>query len=127
MKYEMKITPENGYIHIEVTGEATYKDTIEFWQKVAKACEEHQCYKILGEQNLTKTLSTSEAIDYPKLYKQSGMNEAHLIAWVDHNPRTRDTTEFIRDVLTNRFIGKGKLFNNVEDAKRWLLRESTSV
>lgn len=125
MKYEMKITPENGYLHIQVTGEASYTDTLEFWQKVAKACEEHQCYKILGEQNLTKTLTTSEAIDYPKLYKKAGMNESHLVAWVDHNPRTKETTTFIHDILANRFIGKGKVFYNTEDAKRWLLRETS--
>jgi hypothetical protein len=126
MDYEIKITPKDEYIHVEVSGEANYNNALEMWQKVVEVCKQQKCYKILGEQNLRKTLTTSEVIDYPKLFKKAGMTDNHLIAWVDHNPRTRDTTEFIRDVLTNRFIGKGKLFNNLNDAKRWLLKETPS-
>ncbi|MDF3014662.1 MAG: hypothetical protein K0Q78_2866, partial [Cellvibrio sp.] len=44
--------------------------------------------------------------------------------WIDKNPRTRETTAFIRDVLTNRSIGYGKLFNDVETAKQWLLENN---
>lgn len=124
MEYKIKITPCEGYIHVEVSGAADFESALAMWQQIVKACDEHQCYKILGEQYLKTTLKTSEIIDYPSLFKKAGMTSSHLIAWVDHNPRTRDTTEFIRDVLTNRFIGKGKLFTNVDDAKSWLLRDT---
>jgi len=123
MEYEIKITPEDGYVHVEISGEATHTNALEMWERIAQACNQYQCYKVLGEQYLKKALTTSDIIDHPKLFKKAGMSQSHLIAWVDHNPRTRSTTEFIRDVLTNRFIGRGKLFNNVDEAKNWLLRD----
>lgn len=121
LDYECTITPRGPYLHVNVEGLGTYEGAIDVWRKVVQACEEHKCYNILGEQYLFSTVSTLEALDYPALFKKVGITKKHRIAWVDKNPRTREMTEFIRDVLTNRLTGKGRLFYDVETAERWLL------
>ncbi|ACE85061.1 hypothetical protein [Cellvibrio japonicus] len=123
MDYQLVITPQDGYLHVQVEGIGNYENAVAMWKQVIEACNTHGIYNILGEQYLTRTLSTSEAFDYPRLFKEVGITHKYRIAWVDNNPRTRDITEFIRDVLTSRFIGKGKLFKNVDDAKAWLLKK----
>ncbi|MCE3253896.1 MAG: hypothetical protein K0Q67_2916 [Cellvibrio sp.] len=120
------ITPhlQENYLHVDVRGVGSYDSALALWSKVAQACEQYQCFNILGEQYLIETVSTTEAFDHPALFKKAGINFKHRIAWIDKNPRTRETTAFIRDVLTNRSIGYGKLFNDVETAKQWLLENN---
>jgi hypothetical protein len=103
MENTVTITPhlQENYLHVDVKGMGTYENALTLWTSVVQACEEYQCFNILGEQFLLDTVSTPEAFD--------------------KNPRTRETTAFIRDVLTSRSVGYGKLFNDVDTAKRWLL------
>jgi hypothetical protein len=123
MDLDLKITPHENYLHVDVRGIGNYENAEFLWQSVVKACKQYQCYNILGEQYLLDTVSTSEAFDHPAIFSKAGITKNHRIAWVDKNPRTRETTSFIRDVLTNRSIGYGRLFNDVESAKRWLLQQ----
>lgn len=122
----MTITPhlQENYLHVDIRGVGTYEAALELWTSVAQACEQHQCFNILGEQFLMATVSTTDAFDHPAIFKKAGINIKHRIAWVDKNPRTRETTAFIRDVLTSRSVGYGRLFNDVESAKHWLLARS---
>jgi hypothetical protein len=119
----VRITPHlhENYLHVDVKGVGTYESALALWSQIAEACEQYQCFNILGEQYLIETVTTTEAFDHPALFKKAGINFKHRIAWIDKNPRTRETTAFIRDVLTNRSIGYGKLFNDTETAKQWLL------
>lgn len=121
LDYEITITPCDNYLYVYTEGLGSFEGANDLWQQIAQACEKYQCYNILGEQNLHSTVSTLEALNYPAMFKKVGITKKHRIAWIDRNPRTRETTEFIRDVLTNRLVGKGRLFNDVESAKRWLL------
>ncbi len=122
----MTITPhlQENYLHVDIRGVGTYEAALELWTSVAQACEQHQCFNILGEQFLMATVSTTDAFDHPAIFKKAGINVRHRIAWVDKNPRTRETTAFIRDVLTSRSVSYGRLFNDVESAKHWLLAHS---
>ncbi|MFC3116278.1 hypothetical protein [Cellvibrio fontiphilus] len=119
------ITPhlQENYLHVDVTGMGNYESALTLWTSIAQACEQYQCFNVLGEQYLVDTVSTPEAFDHPALFKKAGITTKHRLAWVDKNPRTRDTTAFIRDVLTSRSIGYGRLFNDLETAKRWLLEQ----
>ena len=113
--------PEENYLHVDAQGMGDYDNAVIMWRSIVQACEQHQCFNVLGEQNLLQTVTIAEAFDHPALFKKVGITPKHRIAWVDKNPRTRNTTEFIRDVLTSRSIGNGRLFNDVETAKNWLL------
>ena len=122
MEYELSISHQDNYLHVKVSGKGSHKNAFAMWSEIAQGCEQHQCYNILGEQNLQTPLSTVEALDHPALLKSAGITTKHRIAWVDNNPRTRETTAFIRDMLINRNLGNGRLFNNLERARNWLLK-----
>jgi hypothetical protein len=125
MENTLTITPhlQDNYLHVDVKGVGTYENALAMWVTIAQACEQYQCFNILGEQYLLDTVTTTEAFDHPALFKKAGISIKHRIAWVDKNPRTRETTAFIRDVLTSRSVGNGKLFNDVDAAKQWLLNK----
>jgi hypothetical protein len=122
MEYNLSITHQHDYLHVKVSGRGSYNNALAMWREVVRNCELHQCYRILGEQHIDVTLSTAEALDYPALFKAAGITTKHRIAWVDTNPRTRETTAFIRDILANRATGNGRLFHSLEPAKGWLLK-----
>ncbi|OZY87940.1 hypothetical protein CBP51_04915 [Cellvibrio mixtus] len=108
---------------MDVRGMGNYENALFMWQSVVDACEQYQCFKVLGEQYLFDSVSTSEAFDHPTIFKKVGITKKYTFAWVDNNPRTRETTQFVRDVLANRSIGYGRLFNDADSAKRWLLQQ----
>ncbi len=122
LEYEITISHKENYIHVHVEGLGSSEGAMDLWQQIAQACERYQCYNILGEQNLHSTVSTLDALNYPAMFKKLGITKKHRIAWVDNNPRTRETTEFIRDVLANRLMGHGRIFSDTERAKHWLLK-----
>lgn len=124
MDLELKITPHKDYLHVNVRGMGNYENAELLWQSVVDACEQYQCYKVLGEQYLFDSVSTADAFDHPALFKKVGITQKHKLAWVDTNPRTRETTHFVRNVLANRSMGYGRVFDDVENAKRWLLQQS---
>lgn len=121
MELDLKITPHDGYLHVEVRGIGNYENAVYFWQSIVNACEHHQCYKVLGEQYLFDSVSTSEAFDHPAMFKKLGITTKYQFAWVDRNPRTRETTQFVYDVLASRSISYGRMFNDIDSAKQWLL------
>lgn len=121
MELDLKITAHDGYLHVTVRGIGNYENAVYFWQKIVEACNQHQCYRVLGEQYLFDSVSTSEAFDHPAMFKKLGISRKYLFAWVDNNPRTRETTQFVYDVLANRSVSYGRMFKDVESAKQWLL------
>lgn len=122
MDLEVTITPYEDYLHITVKGLGSYKKAEAFWKQVVDACEQYQCYKVLGEQFLLDSMSTAEAFDHPALFRRVGITKKHKLAWVDKNPRTRETTQFVRDVLATRSVVCGRLFDDVDRAREWLLQ-----
>ncbi|HSC66563.1 MAG TPA: hypothetical protein VLC79_02650 [Cellvibrio sp.] len=124
MDVTIDITPHEHYLHVKVSGMANYENAVHFWKSIVEASEKYQCYRILGEQNLLNSVTTLEAFDHPALFKQLGITTKFQFAWVDNNPRTRDTTEFVYNVLANRAISTGRMFYDVETAKQWLLSKS---
>ncbi len=123
MDLELKITPHEQYIHVNVRGMGNYENALLMWRSVVDACEKQQCFKVLGEQYLFDSVSTAEAFDHPALFKKLGINRKYTFAWVDNNPRTRETTQFVRDVLANRSMGYGRVFTDVQAAKTCLMEQ----
>lgn len=121
MELDLKITAHDGYLHVTVRGIGNYENAVYFWQKIVEACNQHQCYKVLGEQYLLDSVSTMEAFDHPAMFKKLGITTKYRFAWVDKNPRTRETTQFVYDVLASRSISYGRMFNDIDSAKQWLL------
>jgi hypothetical protein len=126
MPYSLEITPQNNYLHVVVTGDSSYENAIHLWHNIAEACHHHNCFYVLGEQNLATAMSTMDAWNHQTIFTEARITAKFVIAWVDKNPKTFVHTEFIRTVLANRDIGYGKLFSDTEKAKSWLLEKIAS-
>ena len=126
MSYEVTITPEDNYLHVFVTGSSSYENAVDLWKTIAAESKKHNCFNILGEQSLDNPMPTMDAWNHQDIFLEVGITAKFLLAWVDHNPRTFEHTEFIRKVLSNRDIGYGKLFSNVDEAKAWLQKKIAS-
>lgn len=120
MSNKVVITPMDGYIYVEISGRGNYDEVLELWQNIASACHEHQCFNVLGVQRIKIAIDTLTALDHHTVFTDVGIDHRYRIAWVDENPRTYESIEFIKNVLSNRSIGYGKVFSNEEDAKNWL-------
>lgn len=126
MTYQMDVTVEDNYLHIRVTGNANFANASSLWKRIADVCNEHQCFNVLGEQNLRNAMPTMDAWNHQKIFLDAGITAKFKIAWVDVNPKTYDATDFIRTVLYNRDIGYGKLFSDIAIAKKWLLHDANT-
>lgn len=122
----LEITPHDQYLQVRISGSSTYENAVHLWQSVAAACNQHNCFYVLGEQNMTSGLATTDAWNHQTIFQEAGITAKYVIAWVDKNPRTFDQTQFVRQVLANRDIGYGKLFDDTEKAKSWLLEKIAS-
>lgn len=125
MKYSITIEPvsdpKGKYLHVRASGQLNYDVALDAWRKIVSACHEQQIYMVLGEQYMDNPLTTMEAWDHQKIFTEVGITHKFRIAWVDLNAATHQTTKFVETVLLNRGLVNGKLFNNVEAARRWLL------
>jgi hypothetical protein len=123
MSYEITIRYEGDYLHVQHTGDDSYQISLALWRRISKACEKHKCFNILGESNTNKLLSTMDAFNHIEIFRDAGITHKYRIAWVDHNPATKHLFKFIETVLKNRSVAIGGLFENVEEAMKWLLKK----
>ena len=93
-------------------------------QQIVEACDKFECFNILVLAYLENSLSTMENFDLYEMFVEVGFSRKHRMAWVDQNPDTYDSTSFAETVLINRNIA-ARLFREVEDAKQWLLSNTT--
>ena len=114
---------EGDYIHAIHSGLNSYASSLKLWKRIVAACEEHQCFNILGESFNTNALSTMEAYDHLRIYEIVGVTRKHRIAWVNHVKAAGEMLKFIENVMLNRGLIIGRLFPTVEEAKRWLLKD----
>ncbi len=126
MSNSLVITPQDNYLHVVIKGNSSYENAAYLWRTIADACNQHNCFYVLGEQDMSNAISTIDAWNHQTIFAEAGITAKFVIAWVDKNPKTFEHTEFIRTVLANRDIGYGKLFSDVEKAKNWLLEKIAS-
>lgn len=122
MKHELKITIEEKFVQIISNGEKSFESSLKIWTNAIKVCHTHNCFKVLGIANTTKTHSIIESYQHGALFHQININQRFKIAWVELNPDAVESIKFIETVLLNRGYGV-KLFTDVEEAKSWLLSE----
>ncbi|MGA1840152.1 MAG: hypothetical protein ACMUIU_05950 [bacterium] len=116
------IKKEDKYILARQTGEDSYAKSLELWRGIIKACNEYQCFNILGICE-TEPLSTIDAFKHEKIFRETGVSNKHRIAWVEKNQAAREKLKFAETVLKNRGFVNARLFTDVSEAKAWLLKE----
>lgn len=116
------IKKEDKYILARITGNIGYAQILELWRGIIRACDEYQCFNILGISE-TEPLSTMDAFGHEKIFRETGVSMKHRIAWVEKDPAAKKQLEFAETVLKNRGLVNGGLFADVSEAKAWLLKE----
>ena len=112
---------KGDYVHARQYGPDSYDASLELWRRIMTMCEQNNCFNILGENFVTKPLTTMEAYDHITIFKDVGVTFQHRIAWVHHIEETAEPVRFMETVLLNRGLVNGQLFPTVDEAKKWLL------
>lgn len=123
MAGQYTITFEGDHVQIVSDGDKSLAFAEQLWTTAVAACKKHNCYKILGIAHTTQPMGTLDAYHHGELFRKLGISHDFRMAWVEMNPDARDVVKFIETVLSNRGL-PGRVFENVDDAKRWLLEES---
>ena len=123
MSYEVSVVFKDGYVEARSIGDKNYQTAVILWREILKTCDEHNCYKVLGIGESSTGLSTMDAMNHEKLFKDFAITRKYKIAWVELNKEALASIKFLETVLLNRGLLNGMLFPNIEEAKRWLLEE----
>jgi len=122
MRDEIIIEYKGSYIHARHYGKNNYEISLDLWGRIKAACDQYNCFNILGESYTTEELSTMDAYDHLKILELVGLTLRHRVAWVNQVKETAKGIEFVETVVVkNRGLVNGGLFPSVEEAKRWLL------
>lgn len=119
-QYAIRFDYQPEYLSVYVSGE---KDSLEisrqFWREIADECKKIKSKKLLVVEDIAEAVSMADmyliASEIPQAFY--GVRIAFVDTHLDH----QSLNEFGEIVATNRGVG-GKIFNDVETAKEWLLR-----
>ncbi|MEQ8358093.1 MAG: hypothetical protein RH860_01305 [Cytophagales bacterium] len=119
-KNETIISLEDGYIKVISVGVKNEHFSQNLWRNIIEACEECECYKILGVTLTTNADTNQNLITYPRFLDQIGFNDQLKVAWIEKNPDFDISSEFSKTVFQNRSL-PGRFFEKEEDAREWLM------
>lgn len=126
MKDEDFIEFVGDYISVVATGSDSYARGMTLWKSIAAACEQYDCYNILGQSRTVGELSTMDSFKHIEIFQEAGITWKHRIAWVAVDPDKFEQLKFIETVLRNRSLVNGGLFRTVEEARNWLQGDGTA-
>lgn len=116
---------QGDHVRIDSDQERSIEYATALWTEVAKICEEHDCYNVLGVSNAPGPMPIIDGYDHADLFRKLGITQKYKIAWAELNDDARSATEFVETVLFNRGL-PGRAFANEEDARRWLFSKNQS-
>jgi len=124
MPYSVTYDTETDCIYVSVQGKLNLSLLDSIAAEVARCIVEHGCRRILNDlRQATPTASVSDIYNMPKHALAAGVDRAVKRALLINEPFS--TFRFLETV----FINQGnivQLFNNVDDAKRWLFDEKAN-
>lgn len=117
--YNLTFEDRIGYLYAFVEGENDSAEvTTLYWREIVAKCTENDTRKLMVEEDLPGGPSETEVY-----HLASGLSKLGLyrikIAFVDRHLDQQDLNQFAELVAVNRGIN-GKIFNNVDDAEKWL-------
>jgi len=121
MSYEMSVVFTGEYVLAHSIGDKSYQTAVALWRQITKVSNQHSCYKVLGIAESTTAMPIMDSMNHAQLFKDFEITNKYRIAWVELNPKALGNLKFLESVLINRGILNGKTFDNVEEAKQWLL------
>ncbi len=112
--------PEYLYGHVE-GDEDSLEISRQYWEEVSAECQRTGQTRVLIEEDLQGQVRAWEAFEVACLVPQLGFKGAK-IAFVDNFRYEKEINDFIRSVSVNRGLNVN-IFDNVEQAERWLLAD----
>ncbi|MCC9606893.1 hypothetical protein LOC68_15585 [Blastopirellula sp. JC732] len=123
---ESVIEFRGDYIHVRGRGSSSAEMSFEILRKIIAACEEYDCYNILGESEAKVEMPTLEAFKHIDSVPKAGLTTKHRVAWVAEDPARYEQLKFIETVLRNRGLFNGQVFRTVAEAHQWLLGDGSA-
>ncbi|MDJ0813166.1 MAG: hypothetical protein QNJ23_05520 [Woeseiaceae bacterium] len=120
MENTLEVTFEGDHVLVIANGDKDYRYMEKLWREVATACDQHDCYNVLGLADTRTPVEAVEGYDLPNVFRDVGIGPHYRIAWVEKNVDARDTIEFVQTVLANRGM-PGLVFETEQEARTWLL------
>jgi len=115
--YTIEMDERAEYIYVLVTGDRlTANIAAGYWNEIAQKCFEIDCRKILIEKNFKEGVGPDEMLRMAD--HVGGLLPNRSIAFVDRYNHD-SINELGKRLARNRSITM-KIFDNVEDAERWL-------
>ena len=119
MAAECTINAEPSLISVSAQGLPDYLSIDALWHDIVAACNQHQCFDVLGTSNLEPAAS-GEAYSHAAIFEAAGVNRGFRIAWVEENPAAKEWIKLSEAVVRNRDLASARAFDSVAEAKRWL-------
>jgi hypothetical protein len=118
--YRLEFERRAGYLYAHVEGEHdSYAISKAYWQEVADECDRSGCDAVLIDENIKEAASIADVFQLCSEIPSMGflgVRVAFVDRYLDHN----EVNEFGELVALNRGID-GKLFNDIDEAEKWLL------
>jgi len=108
---------------VESTGDKTADFVESLWTAVGRVCRSTQCFYVLGIARSSVGLGTMDAFKLAEVFRKVVVNGQYRIAWVELEEGAIESLRTTETVLFNRGL-PGKIFDNIDDAREWLLSES---
>jgi SpoIIAA-like len=110
-----------SHVHVVVTGDNTERDVLAYMEEVRQLCVQHSCWYVLIEESLSGPgLGITSVFDLASHGAETAREHFRAIAYVDVNPaHEHDMMKFAETVALNRGL-QVRVFEDVDDAKRWL-------
>ena len=123
MLNRISVSFEGDHVLVRTAGDKDYEYLEQLWAKVARTCEKHQCFRVLGIANTHTPVEPLEAYDVPRIYRDNNIDHRYRIAWVEKNPDAVDIIDLMESILSNRDL-PGRRFASTEEAREWLFGDS---
>jgi hypothetical protein len=117
----MSVAFTGEYVLANSIGDKNYQTAVALWRQITKVCDQHRCFKVLGIAESTTAMPIMDSMNHAQLFKDFEITNKYRIAWVELNEKALGNLKFLEMVLLNRGMLNGKAFDNVEEAKQWLL------
>jgi len=119
-KNYLSVTFQGQFIKVIADGERDLEFVSRVWTEVLEAGQKHNCFKVLGIANTTKTVQPIEFIMVAQENAKYVPQSKYRIAWVESNPEAYESAYFLETYLRNHGFD-ARLFSDTANAKEWLL------
>jgi len=123
MAYEISIDHTPNYLHVSVSGQATFDDISGVWKDIAQACKEFNCSNVLRDGVLQGRASILDIYRVSNRMDDFDLPPRLRVAYVCEDT-IRPRLDFYETVIANRVAGVTiRNFTNRIEAERWLAEE----